>query len=323
MKILIAGGAGYIGTRLSNYLADKGHKVTVLDLFWFGDFLDKKVEKIKGDIFSLKEERVRGFDAVVFLAGLSNDPMAEFSPSLNFIYNGSSPSYLAYIAKRAGVPRFIYASSCSIYGNSVDKINTENSETISIYPYGISKWQGEFAVRKFSDSKFDVVCFRQGTLSGFSPRMRFDLMVNTMYMRAQTVGKITVDNPNIWRPLLSMSDAISAYVFAIESRKNISGVYNLSSGNFKVGEVAKRVQSYFLDHHNKKIAIEWNKKKSFRNYRVSTQKIKKKFGFNFSGSIEEILGDLNKNIKPGISYGDDRFYNIKVFNKIMSKGIKL
>ena len=235
------------------------------------------VEKIKGDIFSLKEERVRGFDAVVFLAGLSNDPMAEFSPSLNFIYNGSSPSYLAYIAKRAGVPRFIYASSCSIYGNSVDKINTENSETISIYPYGISKWQGEFAVRKFSDSKFDVVCFRQGTLSGFSPRMRFDLMVNTMYMRAQTVGKITVDNPNIWRPLLSMSDAISAYVFAIESRKNISGVYNLSSGNFKVGEVAKRVQSYFLDHHNKKIAIEWNKKKSFRNYRVSTQKIKKKF----------------------------------------------
>jgi len=323
MKILIAGGAGYIGTRLSNYLADKGHKVTVLDLFWFGDFLDKKVEKIKGDIFSLKEERVRGFDAVVFLAGLSNDPMAEFSPSLNFIYNGSSPSYLAYIAKRAGVPRFIYASSCSMYGNSVDKINTENSETISIYPYGISKWQGEFAVRKFSDSKFDVVCFRQGTLSGFSPRMRFDLMVNTMYMRAQTVGKITVDNPNIWRPLLSMSDAISAYVFAIESRKNISGVYNLSSGNFKVGEVAKRVQSYFLDHHNKKIAIEWNKKKSFRNYRVSTQKIKKKFGFNFSGSIEEILGDLNKNIKPGISYGDDRFYNIKVFNKIMSKGIKL
>src|SRR3989344_4298451 len=185
-NILIAGGAGYIGTRLSAELIKRGYSVTVLDLLWFGNYLPSKVTVVKKNIFEVDEKFVGQFDRIIFLAGLSNDPMAEYSPALNFIYNASSPSYLAYIAKKDGVPRFIYASSCSVYGNSGDKISKEDLPARSLYPYGLSKLQGEFAAEALADKNFSVICLRQGTVSGFSPRMRFDLIVNTMYMKAAT-----------------------------------------------------------------------------------------------------------------------------------------
>src|SRR5947209_8457949 len=114
MKILITGGAGYIGSALVPKLLERGYEVDVVDLLWFGNQLPDEVKVMKKDIFDLHEEELKQYDQVMFLAGLSNDPMAEFSLAKNFIYNASSPSYLAYIAKRAGVKKFIYASSCSV-----------------------------------------------------------------------------------------------------------------------------------------------------------------------------------------------------------------
>jgi len=108
MRILIAGGAGYIGSALIPKLQERGYIVDVIDLLWFGNHLPSDVKIIKKDIFELQEEELREYDQVMFLAGLSNDPMAEFSPAKNFIYNASSPSYLAYIAKRAGVKKLLF-----------------------------------------------------------------------------------------------------------------------------------------------------------------------------------------------------------------------
>jgi len=116
MKILIAGGAGYIGSALIPQLLERGYNITVVDLLWFGNNLPKEVEVLHKDIFDLKENDVSGFDQVIFLAGLSNDPMAEFSPKMNFIYNASAPAYLAYLARIVKSKRFIYAGSCSVYG---------------------------------------------------------------------------------------------------------------------------------------------------------------------------------------------------------------
>ena len=146
MKILLAGGAGYIGSKLAPILVDRGYEVDVLDLFWFGDFLPETVKKIKKSIFEFTPDEVKGYDQIIFLAGLSNDPMAEYSPSLNFIHNASAPAYLGYIAKRAGIKRFIYASSCSVYGYTENELYDESSPAVSNYPYGISKLQGEQAV---------------------------------------------------------------------------------------------------------------------------------------------------------------------------------
>src|SRR5215467_15320823 len=115
MKILVGGGAGYVGSLLIPVLVEHGYEVDVIDLLWFGNHLPKGVKVIRKDLFQCTEADLRGYEQVLFLAGLSNDPMAEFDPSMHFVSNAALPSYLAYIAKHAGVKRFIFGSSCSVY----------------------------------------------------------------------------------------------------------------------------------------------------------------------------------------------------------------
>jgi len=142
VRTLVAGGAGYVGSALIPTLLERGQSVDVVDLFWFGNQLDKQVGILHKDIFDLTVEDLKGYDTVLFLAGLSNDPMADFSPSKNFVFNAASPAYLAYTAKKAGVKRFVYASSCSVYGYTENELFDEDCPVSSSYPYGISKLQG-------------------------------------------------------------------------------------------------------------------------------------------------------------------------------------
>src|SRR5688500_12761800 len=164
MRILIAGGAGYIGSVLTPKLLARGYEVDVVDLLWFGNHLPPNVRIIQKDILDLRDEDLKGYDQVIFLAGLSNDPMADFSPAKNFVYNAACPAFLAYRAKRAGVRRFIYASSCSVYGYTVNELYDEHSPAVSAYPYGISKLQGEFAAMQMRDDDFSVIAYRKGTV---------------------------------------------------------------------------------------------------------------------------------------------------------------
>ena len=143
MKILVAGGAGYIGSVLAPLLQEQGYHVDVVDLLWFGNHLPDAVPVLKRDLFTLTASDLAGYDQVVFLAGLSNDPMAEYDPAMNFVQNGALPPYLAFCAKKAGVKRFIYASSCSIYGYTVNELYDEDAPLSCAYPYGISKLVGE------------------------------------------------------------------------------------------------------------------------------------------------------------------------------------
>src|SRR5208282_2525580 len=206
MKLLIAGGAGYVGSTLIPKLLDRGYKVDVVDLFWFGNHLPRQVGILNKDIFHLSVEDLEPYDQVIFLAGLSNDPMAEFSPSENFIFNAAAPAYLAYVAKKAKVKRYVYASSCSVYGYTVNELYDETRPVSSSYPYGISKLQGEQAVMNLMDESFSVISLRKGTICGYSPRMRLDLIINTMFKNGVRNREITVNNPSIWRPILSIED---------------------------------------------------------------------------------------------------------------------
>jgi len=318
MRIFVAGGAGYIGSRLVPGLLDHGYQVTVVDILWFGNALPEGVEVIKKDVFDIGPTDLEGFDRVIFLAGLSSDPMAEYSPSMNFISNASGPSYLAFIAKQAGVRRFIYADSCSIYGYTVNQLYDEESPTTCTYPYGISKLQGEFGVMQLADNDFSVICLRQGTVCGYSPRMRFDLIVNTMYMTAMTEKKITVNNPAIWRPILGMRDAVNAYLRAIQADIGISGIFNLASGNYTVGEVGDSVWSYVREHNHTDVKLVIRDLQDFRNYKVSNQKVQEVLGVRFQDTIESVLGELNARFAPDFDYNNDIYYNIRVFQKIFS-----
>ena len=316
MKILIAGGAGYIGSVVIPKVLDRGYQVEVVDLLWFGNNLPKEVKVQQKDIFDLHEKDIEGYDQVIFLAGLSNDPMAEFSPAKNFISNASSTAYLAYIAKRAGVKRFIYAGSCSVYGYTVNELYDETKPASSNYPYGISKLQGEQAVMQMQDENFSVIAFRQGTVSGYSPRMRLDLIVNTMFKTALATGEVIINNPSIWRPILSIQDAANAYVRAIEAAPPITGIFNISSGNYTVGEVADYVKEAVEKKMKRNVKLNIKNIQDFRNYKVSVEKAMNILSFKPSHTVESILDDLIENLDRFKDFDNPNYYNIQVFKKL-------
>lgn len=318
MKILVAGGAGYIGSALVPALIDHGYEVEVIDLLWFGNYLPKNVKVLKKNLFDCHEADLKGFDQVIFLAGLSNDPMAEYNPAKNFIDNGALPSFLAYRAKNAGVKRFIYASSCSVYGYALDHLYTEEDPVTCDYPYGISKLQGERGALQMirKDNGFSVIALRQGTVCGHSPRMRMDLILNTMFKTCLTQGKIIVNNPAIWRPVCDMRDCVEAYLRAIQADPSISGVFNVCSGNFTVGAVADIVKEEMEKLTRKKISLEIKNIPDFRNYKVSIEKARTELGFQPRYTIKDTIEDLyaHKDL-----YGDfekDEYYNIRVFKRL-------
>jgi nucleoside-diphosphate-sugar epimerase len=226
------------------------------------------------------------------------------------------PSYLAYVAKLAKVRRVVYASSCSVYGYTVNELYDEDAPVTCNYPYGISKLQGERGVLQMQDKDFSVIALRQGTVCGYSPRMRFDLIINTMYKCCVLDSKITVNNASIWRPILDIRDAVSAYLRAIQSDYSISGIFNVASDNCTVGHVADRVKEAMQGALGKQIALEIKQVQDFRNYKVSMGKAKTVLGFEPVHRVEEIVRDLYDHREL---YGDlnkDEYYNIRVFKKM-------
>lgn len=316
MRILIAGGAGYLGSVLIPRLLGRGYKVDVVDLFWFGNHLPREVGILNKDIFQLTADDLAAYEQVVFLAGLSNDPMAEYSPSKNFIFNAAAPAYLAYIAKIAKVRRYIYASSCSVYGYTENELYDETRSVSSSYPYGISKLQGEQAVIQLTNDDFSVISLRKGTLSGYSPRMRLDLIINTMFKSAIKDHTITINNPSIWRPILGIDDAATAYIRAIEANYKISGIFNLASGNYTVGEVGDLVKSTVEERLSIQVGLCIKHIQDFRNYKVSTEKAANVLSFHPSGTVKSIVNNLIDNMSKFSDLDNPAYANIQCFKTI-------
>ena len=317
MKILIAGGAGYLGSVLVPKLLERGYEVDVVDLFWFGNHLPPEAGIIHKDIFDITVEDLERYQQVVFLAGLSNDPMAEYSPSQNFIFNAAAPAYLAYTAKKANVKRYVYASSCSVYGYTDNELFDETRPVSSSYPYGISKLQGEQAVMNLMDDTFSVVALRKGTVSGYSPRMRLDLIINTMFKNAVRNREITVNNPSIWRPILSIEDAANAYTRAIEASERISGIFNVASGNYTVGEVGDLVKGAVEEQLGFPVRLTIHHKSDFRNYKVSIEKAENMLSFHPNHSVKCIVKNLIANLDKFRDWENPQYYNIETL-KLLS-----
>jgi nucleoside-diphosphate-sugar epimerase len=313
MRIVVAGGAGYIGSALVPKLVGRGYDVSVYDLLWFGNHLPNHVRVEQRNVMDISEAELHGVDVVIFLAGLSNDPMAEYSPAKNFVDNASCPSYLAYISKRAGVRRFIHGGSCSVYGYTLNELYDETAPAVSNYPYGISKLQGEFGSLQLRDDKFSVIALRKGTVCGYSPRMRLDLVVNTMFKCAIEDGIIEVDNPSIWRPILSIGDAVDAYVRSVEAAPEVAGVFNVASGNYTIGEVADYVAEGVKEYMNVNTRINVKHVKDFRNYKVSWENAKNIIGFHPRHSVRDIVKNLADNYEKFSNFKSQQYYNILTF----------
>jgi nucleoside-diphosphate-sugar epimerase len=250
MKVLLTGHKGYIGTRLLPMLLDRGHDVSGLDSDLFeactftGELLS--IPEIGKDIRDVDGEALEGFDAVIHLAGLSNDPLGDYDPTLTVDINENASIRLARLAKQARVRRFLFASSCSNYGASGNDFLDEAAAFNPVTPYGKSKVNVERSVSPLADRDFSPTFLRASTAYGLSPRIRFDLVLNNLTAWAYTTGDIYLKSDGSpWRPIVHVEDIASAYVAALEAP--VEHVHNqafnvgVTTENYQIREIAEIV----------------------------------------------------------------------------------
>jgi len=334
-KILVTGGGGYIGVVLAEELLKRGYAVKLLDTFYWGmepiKNIKDKVEIVQADIRDVGKEVLKDVSAVIHQAGLSNDPMAEFNPEANFEINTKATKRFAQLCKENGVKRFTFASSASIYDKGLlaeDILQDENSKVSPKAAYSTSKYQAEKELLKLADKIFCPVIFRQGTVYGFSPRMRYDLVVNTMLKTAMMINKLLVFcGGEQWRPLVDIHDVAQAHILAIESpeEKVCGQIFNLVYKNYRVLELAHWVRKALreIKDLNPEIEVDYSPRKD-RSYRISGEKIKKVLGWEPKISVEESLKDMIKKIEE-YSYTDwlnPKYYNIE-WMKLLNEVVEL
>mgnify|MGYP001416986401 CR=1 FL=1 len=253
MNILITGNNGYIGTVLTKILLEKGYNITGLDNNYFEscviqDIHQKFYQKNK-DIRDIDADDIKGHDAIIHLAGLSNDPLGEFNPSLTQTINFDSTVKLGHLAKKKGIKRFIYASSQSMYGvsKSDNELDEDKSDKNPVTAYARTKWEAEIELKKIHSKNFMVTCFRPSTVFGASPRLRCDIVYNNLVACAYTTGKIEIlSDGSPWRPVVHVKDVCKAFIAGLEAPAELIGgkAFNvgIQDGNFTVRDLAEAAQ---------------------------------------------------------------------------------
>ena len=253
MNILVTGNLGYIGSVLVPLLQSKGHQVVGLDSAYFKGCLlspvSENFKQITKDIRDVESLDLEGVDAVIHLAGLSNDPLGELAPGLTEEINFGGAMKLATLAKEAGVKRFVYASSQSMYGisDTSNELDEDDSEKNPVTAYAIAKWNAEQKLHWMTSDDFVVTSLRPSTVFGASPRLRCDIVFNNLVACAYTTGKIEIMSDGTpWRPVLHIKDVCSAFLAGLEAPAEIvSGrAFNVGipDGNFTVREIAEAAQ---------------------------------------------------------------------------------
>lgn len=253
MNILVTGDKGYIGSVLAPTLTGMGYTVRGYDIGYFENCLLRPVTEsyssIKKDIRRVEKKDVEGIDAIVHLAGLSNDPLGELAPGLTEDINFNGTMRLADIARSVGVRRFVYASSQSMYGISdIDaELDEYDSEKNAITAYARTKWDAECELNKLNSPGFQVVSFRPSTVFGASPRLRCDIVYNNLVACAHTTGSIEIKSDGTpWRPVVHVRDVCSAFISGLEAPEALVAgrAFNVGipDGNFSVRDLAEAAQ---------------------------------------------------------------------------------
>jgi len=253
MKIMVTGNMGYIGPVLMSALKEKGYDVIGYDSGYFAENLLEEINEdylqITKDIRDITKKDLAGIDTIIHLAGLSNDPLGEFSPKLTEDINYIGTMQLAEMAKDVGVSRFVYASSQSMYGvsDTSSELDEDNSEKNPVTAYAIAKWNAEQQLHSMITDDFVVTSFRPSTVFGASPRLRCDIVFNNLVACAYTTGKIEIMSDGTpWRPVVHIKDVCSAFIAGVEAPSTIvSGkAFNVGipNGNFTVRDIAEAAQ---------------------------------------------------------------------------------
>jgi nucleoside-diphosphate-sugar epimerase len=312
MKIFVTGACGYKGTVLVPKLLSAGHSVTAFDIMWFGNFLDDhpNLSILKGDVRDADKLNLSGFDAVVHLSSVANDPCSDLDPLLTWEISCLATMRLADKAVRQGVSHFIYASSGSVYGLKDELDVTEELELVPLSEYNKTKMVGERVLLSYSD-RMTVQIIRPATVCGLSKRMRLDVAVNLLTMQALSKGEITVLGGGQIRPNIHIEDITDLYVFLL-SRPDIQGVYNAGFENISILSIAEMVAK----HTKAKIIV--RPSNDPRSYRVNSSKLLAT-GFAPSRCVEDAIKEISEAFKQGIIKDEDHFYNLKwMQDKVLS-----
>lgn len=328
MRVLVTGGAGYLGTVLCAALKERGHDVFVVDrFFWPPEPLDQLgVRYVQADVRDWEDEWLDGVDAVAHLAGLSNDPTAEYNPEANWQMNVVGTQKLAESCRRKGVARFTFASSASIYDTARSAATIDHSpvmcdEETELEPrgaYSISKHAAEKVLLEMADERFRPTLLRQGTVYGWSPRMRFDLVVNTFVKDAVVARRLLLHGGGwMWRPLVDARDIARAHILCLEAPLDVVGgeIFNVLEENYQIRQLAMLVAGSFglLEKPIHVELVSAPPPTLVRNYRMSNAKLSRAVGFTPSitvlESIEHMLGALP--LERIEEFAHPRHYNIR------------
>lgn len=323
-SVLITGGAGYCGSRLVPQLLEAGYKVKVYDLLFFGkEFLpltNPNLEVIKGDIrdTALFKKSCTGVDAVLNLACISNDASFELDEKLSTTINLEAFEPMVIAAKEAGVKRFVYASSSSVYGVSDAPDVTEDHPLVPLTLYNKYKGMCEPLLFKHTNDTFVGVVFRPATVYGYAPRQRLDLSVNILTNHAFNNGKIKVFGGDQLRPNLHVQDYCDLCRVLLEApdQKIANQIFNCGYENMSIMGLAHVVKKVVEENYPEKgeIPIETVSSNDNRSYHINSDKIKKVLGFQPKHSIEEGVKELCEAFSKGLlpnSFEDDKYFNVK------------
>lgn len=321
-RLLVTGGAGYCGSRLVPQLLNLGHKVTVYDIMYFGsDFLPKhpNLRVVQGDIRDTEKlaAATAGHDAFISLACISNDASFELDEKLSTSVNLDAFEPMVIAAKRAGVRRFIYASSSSVYGVS-DKPNvTEDHPLVPLTLYNKYKGMCEPLLTKHTDKNFVGVTFRPATVCGYAPRQRLDLSVNILTNHAVNRNKITVFGGSQLRPNLHVQDYCDAVILFLNAPddKVANQIFNVGYQNLSIMEIAQRAKTVVHEDYPDRPAIDivTTPTDDIRSYHINSDKIFNMLGFRPKHTIEYAVDELCRAFQRGDlpdSFDNDAYFNV-------------